>query len=112
MSGTFNWLIEGYRLLMEVGFNCPSRVELAIEDYRSEADIIGVFLSKYSVRKENGRVSTAALYTFYVNWAKANGCKHLSNRRFTIDIHRRYEIRRTGSDGRVVIGFALRIQAA
>jgi len=112
MSGIFNWLVEGYRLLTATGLSCPPRVELAIEEYRSEADIIGVFLSDYTVRKDDGRVSTAELYALYSDWAKANGYKPLSNRSFTIDLNRRFEIRRTGADGRVVIGLAIKVKAA
>ena len=107
-SAILNWLIEGYRLLLETGFAAPPRVEAAIEAYRSEADIIGVFLAEYTIGKEDGRVPTAELYALYADWAKANGYRPLSNRSFTMDIHRRYEIRRTGTDGRVVIGIALK----
>ena len=107
-SAILNWLVEGYRLLLEVGFNAPARVDEAIEAYRSEADIIGVFLTEYTYSKEDGRVATSELYALYADWAKANGYKPLSNRSFTIDIHRRYEIRRIGADGRVVIGLAVK----
>ena len=44
--------MEGYRLIREAGFDTPPRVEAAIEAYRSEADIIGVFLKEYTIRKE------------------------------------------------------------
>ena len=94
--------------MLEVGFDAPARVDEAIAAYRSEADIIGVFLTEYTYSKEDGRVPTSELYALYADWAKANGYKPLSNRSFTIDIHRRYEIRRTGADGRVVIGLAVK----
>ena len=83
-------------------------MDAAIEVYRSEADIIGVFLSEHTCGKENGRVATSELYAVYADWAKANGYKPLSNRSFTMDIGRRLEIRRTGTDGRVVIGIAVK----
>jgi putative DNA primase/helicase len=80
----------------------------AIEAYRSEADVIGMFLKECTIEKEGGRTSTSELYALYADWAKTSGYKPLSNRSFTIDIRRRYEIRRTGADGRVVIGVALK----
>jgi putative DNA primase/helicase len=105
-SAILNWQVMGYRLILEVGFEPPPRVVQAVTEYRQEADIIGVFLSEHTSTEENSRIPTTALYSLYADWAKANGYKPLSNRSFTIDIHRRYEIRRTGTDGRVVIGLA------
>ena len=107
-SAILNWAVTGWRMIQETGFDAPPRVLAAIEAYRAEADIIGVFLSEYTSGDENGRIPTTELYTLYAEWAKANGYKPLSNRSFTIDIHRRYEIRRTGADGRVVVGLALK----
>jgi putative DNA primase/helicase len=107
-SAILNWLLDGYRSLLESGFDTPAKVIEAIEAYRSEADIIGVFLSEYTCSKEDGRVPTSELYSLYMDWAKANGYKPLSNRNVTIDIHRRYEIRRTGADGRVIIGITIK----
>jgi putative DNA primase/helicase len=107
-SAILNWAVLGWRLIQEVGFTTPARVNEAIEAYRSEADIIGMFLSEHTCAKEDGRIPTGELYAVYSDWAKANGYKPLSNRSFTIDIHRCYEIRRTGADGRVVIGIALK----
>jgi putative DNA primase/helicase len=107
-SAILNWLVEGCRLLRDAGFTAPARVDAAIEAYRSEADIIGIFLSECTEAAEGGRIPTTDLYALYADWAKANGYKPLSNRAFTIDIRRRYEIRRTGPDGRVVIGIAVK----
>jgi putative DNA primase/helicase len=107
-SAILNWAVMGWRLIQEVGFDTPPRVNTAIEAYRSEADIIGVFLAEYTSGEENGRIPTSELYAIYADWAKANGYKPLSNRSFTMDIHRRHEIRRTGTDGRVVVGLALK----
>jgi putative DNA primase/helicase len=107
-SAVLNWLVWGYRLILETGFDPSQRVLQAISEYRQEADVIGVFLSEHTSGEENGRVPTSELYALYADWAKANGYKPLSNRSFTMDIHRRFEIRRTGADGRVVIGLAIK----
>jgi putative DNA primase/helicase len=107
-SAILNWAVTGWRLIQESGFATSPRVEAAVEAYRSEADIIGVFLSEYTVAEENGRIPTSELYALYADWAKANGYKPLSNRSFTMDIHRRYEIRRTGAAGRTIVGLTLK----
>jgi putative DNA primase/helicase len=107
-SAILNWLIMGYRLLLEVGIDAPRRVTDAIAAYRQEADIIGTFLAEYTQEQDGGRLPTAELYQLYAEWAKLNGYKAFSNRSFTMDIHRRYEIRRDGAHGRVIVGLAMK----
>jgi putative DNA primase/helicase len=107
-SAILNWLIEGYRLILEVGVDAPPRVVGAIAEYRQEADVIGIFLAEYTENSDNARLPINELYPLYAEWAKVNGYKPFSNRTFTIDIHRRYEIRRTGTCSSVIIGLALK----
>jgi putative DNA primase/helicase len=110
-SAILNWLIDGYRLILETGFDAPPSVVQAIAEYREEADVIGVFLSEHTVGKENGRLSTALLYANYVAWTKENGYKPMNNKNFVTEIQRRFEIRRDGKVGKVIIGLALAVDA-
>lgn len=110
-SGILNWLIDGYRLLLEVGLNSPPRVMEAIAAYRQEADIIGNFLSEYTVEREKGRLPTSALYTHYTGWAKDNGYRQMNNNNFVGALRRRFDIRRDGVAGNVIIGLALSFDA-
>ncbi len=107
MSGILNWLIEGYRLLMSEGLTVPSRVLEAINSYRQEADIIGIFLSEYTGAEENGRLSTSLLYSYYSSWAKENGYRPLSSRPFVADLRRRFEVKHDCRKGNVVIGLKI-----
>lgn len=43
LSGIFNWLIEGYRMLKSEGLTVPERVLQATKEYRQETDIVGTF---------------------------------------------------------------------
>ena len=104
---TLNWAVMGWRLILEVGFEPPPCVDAAIEAYRFEADIIGVFLSEYTIEEENSRLSTSLLYSYYAEWAKANGYKPLSSRNFVADLRRRFEIRSNGHIGNAIMGYAL-----
>jgi putative DNA primase/helicase len=110
-SGILSWLIDGYRLLLEVGLSSPQRVIDATTAYRQEADIIGTFLTEYTVPQEKSRLSTAELYTHYTAWAKDNGYRAMNNKNFVAEIQRRYEIRRDGAVGKVIIGLALSFDA-
>jgi phage/plasmid-associated DNA primase len=79
--------------------------------YRAEADIIGVFLSEYTIGEENGRLPTALLYSHYTAWAKDNGYHAMNSRNFVGEHRKRHEIRRDGATGRVIIGLALSFSA-
>ena len=106
-SGILNWLINGYRLMLEVGLDVPQRVADAIAEYRAEADIIGTFISEYTKEHDGGRLSTSELYKYYSSWAKDNGYYPLSNRPFVADLRRRFEIKPDCKKGNVIIGLAL-----
>jgi len=105
-SAILNWMIIGWRLIPEVGFDSPERVEEAVAAYRAEADIIGVFLSEYTCEEEKGRLSTSLLYSHYTTWAKDNGYHPMNSKNFVGEVRKRHEIRRDAS-GRVIIGLAL-----
>jgi putative DNA primase/helicase len=106
-SHILNWLIAGLRHIREAGNNAPPRVLAAIEAYRSEADIIGMFLSEFTIAEENSRLSTSLLYTHYAKWAKDNGYSAINGTHFGIEMRRRFEIRRTGKVGNMIVGLSL-----
>jgi len=107
MSGILNYMVDGYRLLLEVGLDVPERVAGAIAAYRQEADIIGTFLDEYAVEKPGAKIQTSELYSGYANWAKLNGYKPLSNRSFVGELRRRVEVKRDGALGNVAMGLTL-----
>lgn len=106
-SAIFNYLVEGQRLIREMGFDAPPRVEAAIEAYRSEADILGLFLSEYTRSEEKSRLATSALYSCYTSWAKDNGYRPMSSKTLVGELRRRLDVRRDGAAGNVIVGLAL-----
>ena len=108
MSGIFNWLIEGYRLLQAEGLTVPEKMQAAIEQYQQEADIFGSFVGDTLISQADGRIGTSELYGIYKEWAELNGYRPLSNRSFTGEIRRRHELRRDGTNGNILVGFILK----
>jgi putative DNA primase/helicase len=112
-SAILNWLVTGYRLILEAGFDPPQRVANAIAAYRAESDIIGVFLAEYTVEKEKGRLSTSELHKHYAVWAKGNGYVPLNNRPFVGELkRRRFVIKPDCKKGNVILGMALAFDTA
>jgi len=106
-SYILNWLIEGLRLMRETDLHAPQRMVAAIEAYRSEADILGIFLSEYTIEDEKSRLSTALLHTYYQKWSKTNGYNWLNGTDFAVELRKRFRIKRTGKTGNMMVGWAL-----
>ena len=51
-SALFNWMIEGYRLMLETGLAVTPRMQAAIDKYRSESDILGGFFAEKVIPTE------------------------------------------------------------
>jgi putative DNA primase/helicase len=107
-SGILNWLIEGYRLLMAEGLTVPERVAAAIASYRQETDAIGMFLAENIVPADGNRLKTSELHQRHHAWAKANGFRPMNSPDFVAELRRRYEVKRDGAKGNVIIGYDMK----
>ena len=105
-SAILNWLVWGYRLILEVGFDPPRRVTQAVAAYRQETDIIGQFLADCTAAEEGSRMTAGELYAAYTLWAKDNGYRQMNHKNFVAELRRRLDVRRGGA-GNVVVGIAL-----
>lgn len=106
-SAILNWLIEGYRLLQTEGLTATERIKSALNEYRYEADIFGSFLAEHTTEKQKNRLPVKDLYSCYIVWAKNNGYRQMNNKDFLAELSRRFEIKRNGNVGKVIIGIAL-----
>lgn len=77
-SGVLNWLIEGAREALERGLMPPASVAAATEQYRSESDQLGQFLSDETVKMHGKRVQATVLYGRYCDWCKDNAAEPIS----------------------------------
>jgi putative DNA primase/helicase len=103
-SAILNWLVEGYRLVLEVGFDEPDCVQTAVSEYRTEADTIGSFLFECTAEREKSYLRTVELYGHYSRWATDNGYKPLNNRNFVGEVRKRCEVRHDSRYGNIVVG--------
>jgi putative DNA primase/helicase len=101
-SAILNWLIAGYRLRLEVGMDVTERMQAALDEYRSECDSIGNFLSERIVPAEGGKLQTSALYAAYTAQAKMSGNRPMSVQAFVGEVKKRYNVGRDYKLGTVV----------
>ncbi len=73
LPGILRWAVLGCIEWQEQGLVEPAAVLAATNDYRSESDVLGEFLSTWVVFEEDGRVSRKSLRERYEEWCKDAG---------------------------------------
>jgi putative DNA primase/helicase len=71
--GILAWLVEGCLKWQRFGFNPPESVTSATDEYRSQEDIIGRFVSERCQRAKSSAVRFSNLYTAFESWCKDTG---------------------------------------
>jgi putative DNA primase/helicase len=112
-SGILNWLIEGYRLLQAEGLILPDKVIQAIKEYSLDGDDLGIFLREILIPAENHRLKTSDLNRLFTAWGKPYGLHPISSQEFVGELRRRkYLIKADRAKGNVIMGYALKYEAA
>lgn len=71
-SGVLNWILDGVRMWLEDGLYVPARVRAATDDYRSDSDPLGRFISDCIARADGEGVAAAEMYDAYKAWCLLN----------------------------------------
>jgi putative DNA primase/helicase len=95
--GILAWLVEGCRKWKELGLAEPEKVTKAIRDYRTEQDVVGMFLEQctksflsLNLTSNIPRVKSTVLYNRYAEWCEASGERDvLTSRKFGAEMTRR-----------------------
>ena len=107
-SGILAWLVRGLLYYRREKLRTPGIVRSATEDYRSDEDILGKFISERCVCEVDARIDAGDLYNGYKTWAQDNGLKCVSNQRFSKELLNRGFRRSTSGRHRVYHGVDLR----
>ena len=104
-SGILNWLLEGLRDYLRDGLRIPKSVDDAVAQYRSDSDVLGIFLEDHYTVDPEGKIEKALCYQQYREWTARNGHSALSSSALT----RRLRERGYMVDGskRKIIGLTL-----
>ena len=111
-SGILNWLIEGYRLLLEEGLEASPNMAAAIAAYRIKAAQtafdFGAFVAEHLLLADGSKVKTSAIYQRYQVLAQGKGWRVMPARSFVGELRERVEVKRDCALGNVVIGYTLK----
>jgi len=86
-SGILNWMIQGCLAWQKEGLNPPPAVRSAVEDYRTETDILADFLESCCEIAPGQMVRVTDLYESYLKYCEDKSIrKGLSKPRFNEDL--------------------------
>ena len=78
LPGILNWAISGFLAAQRDGLNPPDEVRAATDEYRSEQDLVGMFITDCCVTGTGNSVRAAELYREYQRWATDSGLRPVS----------------------------------
>lgn len=81
-AGILNWLLDGLRIYLEEGLQPPPEVMKATDEYRTDNDQVGLFLSAATAADSAARVSSRELRDAYHSWCEANGLEPVHDNTF------------------------------
>ena len=110
LPGILQWTIQGCLSWQKHGLNPPQIVTAAVDAYRTEMDLIGVWLDDRCDLGADHTGKASDLYGSYGWWAEANGFRKLSSTSFGRKLGERFTKGR-GSDGVVYHGVMVRVHA-
>ncbi len=82
LPGILNWAIDGCLAWQRRGLSPPETVQLASNDYRSEQDLVGQFLEKWTVFDRKAQAPTGDLYSKFKEHCEAVGERNPSQKIF------------------------------
>ncbi|GHU47221.1 hypothetical protein FACS1894120_5040 [Clostridia bacterium] len=106
-SAILNWLVDGYRLMLENGLDVTARMKSALEEYRSECDCIGNFFAERILPAEGRKLQTSVLYGVYTAQMKMSGNRPMSVQQFVGEVKKRYDVGRDRTLGTVIYNVTL-----
>ncbi len=107
LSGILNWLLEGLRLLNAEGLTVPKPVEQAVDEYREDSDILGLFIKERLTAREGGKIKTKDVYASYEGWCSLNGNTPLNSLNLLAELRKRNLVKRDRDLGNIVYGYCL-----
>lgn len=114
-AGILAWALKGCMEWQETRLTPPQAVVAAVEQYRSEQDVLGAFISDCCVLGRTVTTTKAALFAAYQTWCEENNERPWSQTRFSLRLQERpgvKEERAGGTGKRSWAGIGLRTAAA
>jgi putative DNA primase/helicase len=111
-SGILAWLVQGFLIWQEQGLaQEPASVRAAVQTYRKDEDVLGLFLEECCLMTPEAQVKAGALYAAYQAWCERTGMKPWSGKVFGETASNRFSRGHTRA-GKVYRGLGLLVDSA
>jgi putative DNA primase/helicase len=107
LPGILRWAVEGCSQWREKGLGKPKAVSDATKEYRSEQDVLGIFIAERCTLGAEVRESASNLYAAYSSWCDQSGERAVSKRNFGLMLAERPGLRAIQNNGRFWGGIKL-----
>lgn len=106
MTAILNWAVEGYQEWQRIGLNEPNIIKQQRQEYRTEMDVVELFIEECCTRKKGEREKASDLYSIYSSWAKENNQHLYSNTKFGKEMSNKFQRIKSGTN--YYVGIQLR----
>ncbi len=110
MTGILNWLLEGLQMYRQknqygnqIGVTPPTAVREATEEYRSDSDKLGLFISDCLEKNPGSVIKAKFLYQVYSDWCSECGYGLESKKNFLNDLRSKNMLSKTGTVNGVTV---------
>jgi P4 family phage/plasmid primase-like protien len=107
LPGILRWAVEGCLVWQRDGLGLPDEVREATAEYRSEMDVLALFLADKCVISAAAKVQSSRLYAIYAQWCDENGEYKLPNKTFKLRMKERGFEPYHGREGNFYYGLGL-----
>jgi len=73
LPGILNWALQGLRQQKQHGLQDPPEVMLATKQFMVQENVVSEWVDEMTEKATDGRITPAAAYTSFINWAKNRG---------------------------------------
>jgi len=108
LPGILNWALKGCLEQQRSGLKPPSKVVIAVDDYRAEMDVIQNWLDDCCTQTGTAKTKASNLYASYRTWAVLNGHHPLSSPKFSLKLAGRGFQKEKSREANFYIGLTLR----
>ena len=82
LPGIFNWVLEGLMDWKQHGLSPPKKVSTAVQEYRTEQDVLQGFIDENITTKEGERIAAGKLYECFKSYCEHNNQFVLNSTQF------------------------------
>lgn len=111
LPGILNWILAGYRAWRARGLTPPAKVYDAIDEYRTEMDPLGEFISDCCVLSPEQSIAKGDLFDWYRWWCQTGEAEPMKAKAFGTSIAERGIAESRTSIARYWVGIGIRPDA-